>query len=334
MLKILSSEYQLYACGKISSQALIFNENPRCAKGSSFSIKQRGLTMGQDDLLVAAPSVNRWKLSIFTAPEKTIDHNAQTIQRPLLRQGPAITAMECLDRKKEKCMTDNAHIPQNREPRPGFTGTQVLLMVALSMAIAALVTFFALRLFLFPPPFKPVILSAGEEQQLSQKIEKFSALANAETGQTEHQPLPDSSLQPEKYSEEGASREINFTERELNALLAKNTDLATKLAVDLAADTISIKLLIPLDPDLPILGGKTLKINAGAELAYRDGRPVARLHGVSLMGVPMPNSWLGGIKNVDLVKEFGADEGFWKAFADGVEAISVGDGFLNIRLKE
>jgi hypothetical protein len=231
-------------------------------------------------------------------------------------------------------MTDNAHIPQNPPPRPGFTGTQVLMMIALSMAIAALVTFFALRLFLFPPPFKPVVLSAGEEQQLSKKIEQFSALTSEGTGQTEHKPLPDSSLEPEKYSEKGLSREINFTERELNALLAKNTDLATKLAVDLAEDTISIKLLIPLDPDLPILGGKTLKINAGAELAYRDGRPVARLHGVSLMGVPMPNSWLGGIKNVDLVKEFGADEGFWSAFADGVDSISVGDGFLNIRVKE
>jgi hypothetical protein len=252
----------------------------------------------------------------------------------LLQKRPAISAVECLDRKKEKYMTDNAHIPQNPQPRPGFSGTQVLLMIALSMAIAALVTFFALRLFLFPPPFKPVVLSAGEEQQLSQKIEKFSALTSEKSGQTEHQPLPDPSLQPEKYSEEGLSREINFTERELNALLAKNTDLATKLAVDLAEDTISIKLLIPLDADLPILGGKTLKINAGAELAYRDGRPVARLHGVSLMGVPMPNSWLGGIKNVDLVKEFGADEGFWKAFADGVDAITVGDGFLNIRLKE
>lgn len=231
-------------------------------------------------------------------------------------------------------MTDIAQPPHNPLPRRGFSGAQVLLMIAISMAITALVTFFALRLFLFPPPFKPVVLSAGEVQQLSQKIEKFSALASAGAGQTKHQHLPDSSLQPEKYSEKGLSREISFTERELNALLAKNTDLATKLAIDLAADTISIKLLIPLDPDLPILGGKTLKINAGAELAYRDGRPVAKLHGVSLMGVPMPNSWLGGIKNVDLIKEFGADAGFWKAFADGVEAISVGDGFLNIRLKE
>jgi len=40
------------------------------------------------------------------------------------------------------------------------------------------------------------------------------------------------------------------------------------------------------------------------------------------MGVPIPNAWLGGIKNIDLVKEFGADKGFWKTFSDGVENLT------------
>ena len=52
------------------------------------------------------------------------------------------------------------------------------------------------------------------------------------------------------------------------------------------------------------------------------------------MGVPLPNAWLGGLKNIDLVKEFGADEGFWNTFSAGVDSISVVEGFLNIRLKE
>jgi len=52
------------------------------------------------------------------------------------------------------------------------------------------------------------------------------------------------------------------------------------------------------------------------------------------MGVPMPNAWLGGIKNIDLIKEFGTDEGFWKTFADGVDSIKVVEGSLQVRLKE
>jgi hypothetical protein len=40
------------------------------------------------------------------------------------------------------------------------------------------------------------------------------------------------------------------------------------------------------------------------------------------------------LKNVDLVKEFSAENGFWKAFADGIEYIRVEDGRLTVQLKE
>ena len=206
-------------------------------------------------------------------------------------------------------------------------------MIIASMCIAIVITVLAIKIFLFPSPFKPVILSAEEEQQLSTKLEQFDSLATQpEPAKNEY--TKDGALKPEQYSEENSSREISFTERELNAMMAKNTDLAQKLALDLANNTVSIKLLIPLDPDFPIMGGKTLQVKAGAELAYREGRPVVKLKGVSLMGVPMPNSWLGGLKNIDLIGEFGVDDGFWKSFADGVDSIIVTDGFLKIKLKE
>jgi len=104
--------------------------------------------------------------------------------------------------------------------------------------------------------------------------------------------------------------------------------------VDFASDLVSVKLLIPLDQDFPIMGGKILKVRAGAELAFRNSRPVVILRGVSVMGVPLPNAWLGGLKNIDLIQEFGADPGFWKGFADGVAAIEVRDSSLRIVLKE
>ncbi len=75
-------------------------------------------------------------------------------------------------------------------------------------------------------------------------------------------------------------------------------------------------------------------MNAGVELAYQENRPVVVLKGVSLMGVPIPNAWLGNLKNVDLIQEFGADQGFWKSFADGVEYIHVKEGYLLVKLKE
>jgi len=219
------------------------------------------------------------------------------------------------------------------EQKPGFSLSQVLAMVVAAMAVAIVATIFAIRFYLFPSPFTPVQLSQKEEQQLENKLERFEDLDNkGAPGQKQYS--REGRLLPEAYSEAGASREIRFTERELNAMIAKNTNLAQRLAIDLGEDTVSVKLLIPVDADFPFLGGKTLRVNAGAELAYRAGRPIIKLKGISLMGVPMPNAWLGGLKNIDLIKEFGTDKGFWKTFADGVDSIRVVEGFLDIRLKE
>ena len=232
----------------------------------------------------------------------------------------------------------------------GFSGLQVLGIVVGVVVVTVLVTLFAAHAWLFPKPFTPVVLNPQEEQQLEKKLERFETLtsggksaksvparakARVDTGPVQPDELTATgNLKPEAYNEKGASREINLSEREINSLLAKNTDLARKVAIDLGDDLVSLKILLPVDPDFPMLGGKTLRVRAGAELAYRDRRPIVKLRGVSVMGVPIPNAWLGGLKNIDLVKEFGADSGFWKTFADGVETISVRDGRMYIKLKE
>jgi hypothetical protein len=207
----------------------------------------------------------------------------------------------------------------------------VVGIVLLTILVSVGLTIWAMNYFLFQKEFKPVTLNAKEETVLEQKLNGIGIFGavKKETPQQDAEILI-----PEAYSEEGADRSIHFTEKELNALLAKNTDLANKLAIDLADNLASGKLLVPLEPDFPIMGGKTLKVSAGMELAYENARPIVILKGVSVMGVPIPNAWLGGLKNVDLIKEFGGEEGFWKAFADGVDNIRVQEGKLFIQLKE
>jgi hypothetical protein len=220
--------------------------------------------------------------------------------------------------------------PAPAKPRSVWT---ILGLMLLTVVLSVGITVTAVYLMLFPGDFKPVTLNQKEEQLLEQKLQRldFGQRQSARGSRPATGSVP---LTPERYSEEGASREIDLSERELNALLANNTDLAQRLAIDLADDLASAKLLVPLDPDFPILGGKTLKLSAGMELRYSSGKPVVILKGVSLWGVPMPNAWLGNMKNIDLVQEFGSDKGFWKAFADGVEEIEVKEGKLRIRLKE
>ncbi|MCW5199672.1 hypothetical protein VU05_02985 [Desulfobulbus sp. F1] len=146
--------------------------------------------------------------------------------------------------------------------------------------------------------------------------------------------LEDGRLKPEPYSEEGANREMVFSEREINSLLATNTNLAEKMVIDLSENLVSLRLLLPLDPDFPVMGGKTLRLRAGVELAYREGRPVLILKGVSLMGVPLPNAWIGGLKNIDLMQEFGGQPGFWQSLGNGLESIQVREGELHLKLRE
>jgi len=220
------------------------------------------------------------------------------------------------------------------------TGRIVLLVVVVAVLASALTVWLITR-YLFPREFTPVQLSQREERVLNEKLERIDPTTGGlarRAGPGRALPAEPGAaaepLQPERYTEEGAKREINFTERELNALLARNTDLAHKLAVDLSQDMASAKLLLPLDPDFPILGGKTLKVSAGLELRYADLKPVVALTGVTVWGVPIPNAWLGGLKNVDLVGEFGGERGFWNSFAAGIEHIQVTDGQLTVKLKE
>jgi len=213
------------------------------------------------------------------------------------------------------------------EAKKGFSGSQVLLIVVAVFLVTVVGSILLIRTYIFPADFRPVTLSALEQEKLDTKLEVIGITVDRNSGTS-------SVLRAEAYSEAGASRDVSFSEKEINSLIAADPQLATKLAIDFSDDLASATMLIPLDPDFPVMGGKTVRIATGVELAFANGRPVVALKGVSIMGVPVPNAWLGNLKNVDLVSEFGADEGFWQGFADGVDEIRVRDGQLQITLKE
>lgn len=223
---------------------------------------------------------------------------------------------------------------EQTKPAKSSSPWKTAFIVLIVIQVLAIGTYWLVTTVLFPTHFNPVSLDQKEEQVLEQKLERLDPTMHQTARGRRSVPADQLPLTPEPYSEEGASREIDLSERELNALLAKNTDLAQRLAIDLSDNLASAKLLIPLDPDFPIFGGKTLKVTAGMEMRFANGRPVIILKGVSIWGVPLPNAWLGNMKNIDLVQEFGDDKGFWKAFADGVEEIEVKEGKLRIKLKE
>ena len=225
------------------------------------------------------------------------------------------------------------------EPSKGKGCLRTLGIMLLTVILSVVATVFVINYYLFPKKFEAVELNQREESTLNQKLKQFGLPAFTEEkitsdDTTNKKDNPAKTIEPEAYTEVGAKREVSFSEKELNAMLAKNTDLADKAAIDLSDNLASFKMILPLDPDFPIMGGKTLKVNAGAELAYANGKPIVILKGVKVWGIPIPNAWLGNLKNVDLIQEFGGDKGFWKSFADGVENIHVSNEKLIIKLKD
>lgn len=219
----------------------------------------------------------------------------------------------------------------------GLRGIHVFWIVVATVLVTAALTYWVVRTYVYARDFKPVELNLEEQRTLDAKLRTLGyepGPAVPPDDRALSRETDEQWLRPERYDEAGARREVSFSERELNGLLANNPDLARRLAVDLADDLVSARLLVPLDPDFPLLGGKTLRVSAGVEMAFRDARPIVILKGVSIMGIPIPNAWLGGLKNIDLVSEFGDQGGFWKGFAEGVENIHVEDGHLKLELRE
>lgn len=234
--------------------------------------------------------------------------------------------------------------PTRPRTRRGLGCLGVSLVIVGTVIVTLVLGTLVARYVLFPERFEPVQLDAAEQQVLDDKLASLGVQADRAAGADRFAPRSEEfdaqgRLRPEPYREAAGPREVHFDERELNAIIARDPELARRLAVDLSRDLVSAKLLVPLPPDLPVMGGQTLRLTAGAEVrevAAPDGgtRLAVIVTGVSLWGVPLPNAWIGGLKGVDLVEQFGNDPGFWQALAEGVESVQVEEGELVLRLAE
>ena len=229
----------------------------------------------------------------------------------------------------------NPEISQTEHTPHRFSGQHVVLFVGLAVLATALVTAWWVSQYLYAASFEPTRLTELEQHALDSKMAQLGQIDESSTPSPQPSVVsPGGPLEPEPYSEEGASREIQLTEREVNALIAKDPEMAKHVAVDLAENLVSVKLVVPVNEEMPIVGGKTLKLNFGVELSYANGKPVVAMQGISLGGVPLPSAWWGDIKNINLVEEFGGSGGFWDQFAKGVQDLKIQDGQLRIILKE
>ncbi len=160
-------------------------------------------------------------------------------------------------------------------------------------------------------PIRPVVLTASEKTAVEQKVEAIQ--------------------KPVEPVYEKGSKEIIFTERELNGLLHQNTTLGDNVRFELATGAVHARIETDLDPDLPLVGGRRLKARARFLVGEESGTARLVLDDLTIWGISLPNDWLGGIKGHDLLEEaLGTPSGR----IAGVEEFCVKPGQLLIRLAE
>jgi hypothetical protein len=209
---------------------------------------------------------------------------------------------------------------------------RLLGIAALAAVVIAFIIAGWVKYNVYASPYKPTELSVKEQKVLNTKLAVLRDSPLPHAPDKKHK--SSGPLTPEAYSEVGAIREIKLTEKELNGLIGEDPEMARSVAIDLSDNLVSVKLVIPVDKDVIIFGGKTLRLNLGVILDYKNRKPVVAIKGVSIGGIPMPNAWLGYLKEKDLVEEFGTEEGFWKLFSEGIKDIKVREGHILISLNE
>ena len=91
-----------------------------------------------------------------------------------------------------------------------------------------------------------------------------------------------------------------------------------------------IETLLP--EDVPLLGGRKLRARAKFAIDASGPTPMLALDDLTIWGISVPNDWLGGIKNTNVLAEAFGTEG--SEGIPGVESLVIERGRLLIRLKE
>lgn len=224
----------------------------------------------------------------------------------------------------------------------GITGG-VLLALAVSGVL--------LYRYYFHAHINPTVLSDKEKVVLNEKLERIQTASNAahipldpststELNEVKLLPPVDQELLQRQQDEflrqqEMERRTLTLSSRELNAMLNYQTDFGQTFRIDFKPGYLDIQCVIPVPEDVAVLGGKTLRGSVDVGISkLPEGKLALIVRDVTVCGLPMPNAWLGNIKNQNLIEQFGSENEILKIFADGIEHIEIVDGQMRVRLAE
>jgi len=224
--------------------------------------------------------------------------------------------------------------PDTLEHNPAARGRSSRLPWILVLLLSVLLVAAGLRIHYLMQAEREtmVTLTPAEQSVLDAKLARLRKAAVGTAPVAANAPdevaaEQDAAAIPEVYEEDPEQRQLRFTERELNAAIARDPALAGRAAVRLSPGQVSSSFLVDVPEELPLLGGRRLRVQAGLQLVTEGDRVQARLIGVTVAGVPLPNAWLGGLKGTDLLEGSGLG-----GLGAGIETVEVGEGWVALRL--
>ncbi len=164
--------------------------------------------------------------------------------------------------------------------------------------------------------FEPVQLSLAEQDAVKSKL---------------------AVLEGEAFPASDPSKTVVLNEREINGFL-ESQGLGETVKVHINRDGVGATLLAPVEQDVPIFGGHTIRVNVAFNTKLDDQHRFAlSLAEVKVGGISLPNSWLGGIKGLNLLDEAkmeAHDASALKAFAAGIKSLHMRSGEMRLVLND
>jgi hypothetical protein len=183
-------------------------------------------------------------------------------------------------------------------------------------------------------PFKPVNLSVAEQDTLKSKLAALETGRTSELETSTPTPLP----APVPAAASDPAKTIVLSEREINGWLASQPDFADKVKFHMNNDMVGATVLVPVDPSVSYIGGKTLRIKVAFNTKLdADHKLNFSLADVSVGGISLPNAWLNDAKGLNLLGNNGpgsVNSEFLQRFAAGIKDFKIHNGELRMVLND
>ena len=223
-------------------------------------------------------------------------------------------------------MNEQATTPAAKDEEKGclFYVLLSLGVVLLTLALAALGAFLWARWTLNASPITPTQLTAAEQQVLDEKLEAVRTPGEPEATEAHVEVEP---ATPD-------NKTLVITEKEVNALLASNTDLEEVVHIDLKRHAVQARWNFPIPDDVPKVGGRRLRGKVDVRVKLEGDALDVRIDDVTVGGISLPNAWLAGIKGVNLVESYLSEDPALVAFTAGIKSFEIKNDELRVVLEE